>query len=358
MKKLKKLFYSLYYYNITMYTWNYTNYINWRNNGCSVNQEVTQLLCQNNELAELKYLDRLPNLAILNISNNRFTSLDCVINTSIRELYCNNNQLENINQAFQLTNLIILCCIRNNIVDINNITNTPMLRIFNCSHNNITNINAVNNLHNLQIINYDNNPITVSRDIVEQTNNINEGQDVYSDRENVHNHHIQTCVIDSINNIMICNPMYDINAEQLVSDDNILTDRVKAYILEYCSQSTIIMALNISFARLLFFVWNRIIINKHATEIKNILNENIMASAGFCFTGRFTSLLNCLVGFDELVNINISDNDQIGHIISQIRHRLQNNNNYTINNHKNIAVQELTQYGYSNDIIDEWVDYI
>ena len=41
-----------------------------------------------------------------------------------------------------------------------------------------------------------------------------------------------------------------------------------------------------------------------------------------CFTGRMSRLINCLNGFDDLVEIKISDKEQIGNIIVTIRNKL------------------------------------
>ena len=42
-----------------------------------------------------------------------------------------------------------------------------------------------------------------------------------------------------------------------------------------------------------------------------------------CFTGRMSRLINCLNGFDELVQINISENEQIGQIIILVREQFR-----------------------------------
>ena len=66
-----------------------------------------------------------------------------------------------------------------------------------------------------------------------------------------------------------------------------------------------------------------------------------------CFTGRITRLVNCLNGFTDLVKINISDNQQIGNIIVIIKEKLQLDNNYSVEKHKELVIKELTNRGYS-----------
>ena len=69
-------------------------------------------------------------------------------------------------------------------------------------------------------------------------------------------------------------------------------------------------------------------------------------------------LINCLNGFDELVQINISENEQIGQIIILVKEQLESQNMYSLEKHKEIVKEELTNRGYQNEIINEWINYI
>ena len=97
-------------------------------------------------------------------------------------------------------------------------------------------------------------------------------------------------------------------------------------------------------------------INSNKDEIKRILSLEMTDSLCKCFTGRISRLINCLNGFDDLVNINISDTEQIGQIISLIAEQL--NNDYNVDKHREIAQQELLTRGYSQDVINEWISFI
>ncbi len=77
-----------------------------------------------------------------------------------------------------------------------------------------------------------------------------------------------------------------------------------------------------------------------------------------CFTGRMSRLINCLNGFDDLVEIKISDKEQIGNIIVAIRNKLIENNTYSVDLHKEIVKKELIELQYSDDIITEYLEYI
>jgi hypothetical protein len=74
-----------------------------------------------------------------------------------------------------------------------------------------------------------------------------------------------------------------------------------------------------------------------------------------CFTGRMSRLVNCLNGFDELVNIKIADNEQISQIIIAVKNELENENKYDIGLHKETVIDRLTNMGYDVSVINEWV---
>ena len=114
----------------------------------------------------------------------------------------------------------------------------------------------------------------------------------------------------------------------------------------------------ITFEELLLHTFSRIDINEHKDEILNILNIELIDSLCKCYTGRMSRLINCLNGFDPLVSINISDSEQIGQIISIIKDKLIDNNEYTIEKHKEIVTIELQHRNYVKETINEWIQYI
>jgi hypothetical protein len=58
---------------------------------------------------------------------------------------------------------------------------------------------------------------------------------------------------------------------------------------------------------------------------------------GVCFTGRISRLVNCLSGFDDIINIGISDSEQLGIIISVVKNHLLDTGTYTLELHRSIA---------------------
>ena len=86
--------------------------------------------------------------------------------------------------------------------------------------------------------------------------------------------------------------------------------------------------------------------------------EEIQNAICKCFTGRMSRLINCLNCFTPLVNVVIDDNQQIGNIIILIRDKLKNSETYSVERHKELVRKELRERGYTDNIIEEWIEYI
>lgn len=145
-----------------------------------------------------------------------------------------------------------------------------------------------------------------------------------------------------------------------VLKDNILTDEVKKIIVDYFNSEEIHCLLNITFSELFLYVWQRC---KDNNEIRVILNSEISDSYGTrgaylwlckCFTGRISRLLNCLNGFYPDIQINISNNEQISNIILLLMKKYANNFELL----KEEIKKELKERNYSDEIINEWLNYI
>jgi hypothetical protein len=128
---------------------------------------------------------------------------------------------------------------------------------------------------------------------------------------------------------------------QYILQDSILTEDTKEILLEYQRHTDVYSVLDITFAELLMYVINRIDINEHKDEIKNILNIEMNKSVCKCFTGRILRLVNCLAGYDPLVSIQIADNEQIANVISTVDRNLTNENSYSVEIHKELVSKQL-----------------
>jgi hypothetical protein len=260
------------------------------------------------------------------------------------------------------------------IVGDNNITEIPdeIGRLTNLielivSYNLITNINTnIINCRSLQLFRYNGNPVeNISPSVTRfLRNTIGYSKDdrqleVYDDNQNIHNHIIQESIRKSIMNII--NQNLKIDEDKIMSeiyDDSILSLKTKKLIEEYSKDTYYHSVLLITFKELLLHVWEIIEANDHKDEIKSILNNEILDSECKCFTGRLSRLVNCLNGFSNLIEIKISDNQQIGNIIIIIRNELISQNSYSIEEHKKKVIEELKTRGYDDVVINEWIEEI
>jgi len=62
-------------------------------------------------------------------------------------------------------------------------------------------------------------------------------------------------------------------------------------------------------------------------------------------------LVNCLSGFDDDVVIKISDNEQIGNVLSAMRTKYENNDEFREN-----AIKQLLELRYDLSVINEWIN--
>jgi len=245
-----------------------------------------------------------------------------------------------------------------NINSLNGIENLVNLTISKSSENQLTSLNGIENLINLTELQYQNNLINhIPPNLVRRLNRFKNGQNVYNDGQNVHNHNIQESIRTSVNNILKMKPTIT-DTTDLILNDTILTNETKEILMEYKNSKDIYSALNITFEELLLYVFNRIEINEHKDEIKQVLNAEMIDSVCKCFTGRMSRLINCLNGFDPLVNIQIAGNEQIGQVIQVIRVNLERENKYEIELHKELVREELRERKYDESLIEEWILHI
>ena len=336
---------------------------------------------------EIKYLT---NLTYLDLSNNRIRIIPEEIKylINLKTLYLYYNEIDIIpNEIKYLISLEILELNSNEIIIIpKEIKYLINLKKLNLCNNEIKiipneirylknlikfyiNINFIKNIPNSIIycvnlieFNYENNEIeNISPIITRFLNKLynNNQLQVYYDNQNIHNHAIQESIFNSIVNII--NQNYIINNTEIINNiiqDNILTEKTKKLLIEYCENKDVHSNTQLTFEELLSNVWTLINILDTKNEIKSILNTEINDSECKCFTGRISRLINCLNGFTDLVHVIIGDNQQIGNIIILIKEKLELENNYSIEKHKELVKKELIERSFNNEKIEEWINYI
>jgi len=141
-------------------------------------------------------------------------------------------------------------------------------------------------------------------------------------------------------------------------DNTILTHETKQALIEYSQCTDIHTMLNITFEELLTAVF--IEINTFSSGVQasilQVMNTEMSDSICKCFTGRLSRLVNCLSGFSDKVNINISKEDgtdEISNIIITLKNKITN-----IDELKQAIIHEMNERGYTQDIIDEWLLYV
>lgn len=307
---------------------------------------------------------KLTNLQILNLSYNKIKNIPEGI-SRLRNLVIlglRDNNIQVIPQAFfELTYLDNLDIAHNKIREIPElIYRLVNLRVLYVTDNLLTTLPyGIYHLRRLEAVYHDGNPYGfVPQDVIrtiENTHNINT---TYRDSQSVHKNSVQQSLKKSLQNIVAEVHNRDENVIPEILADKLLTHECKDNILIFCSDTSVHSILALSFEDVLRAVSNRIRINTNSDQIKTILNTEMMDSKSVCFTGRISRLVNSLSGFDDLVCINISQNEQIGSVIANIRSKLEQTGQYTYQQHFSQSKIALEELGYDSHTIDDWIKYI
>ncbi len=374
----------------TLKRWNMSDYVAWVERGCpeeqvlsinlsasiifksceivpeTVNLKIKTLYLDSNQLKNVpSVVWTLTTLKSLHLSSNNLTNISDEIRglVNLESLYLSHNRLTSIPAEIRgLVNLKYLDIGDNKLsalpVELGELTNIQTIRTIN---NNIQTIPAeIGNLQLLEYLYISGNPIEF---LPQNIRNILTGQfkaqRIYNDTQSVHNHTIQQSIKASITRLISIKPT--LNSESVIAeiiDDTVLTKETKDLLIQYSESESLIIEMNLCFLDVLTAVWNRIVVNENATEIKSVLNSEMKDTECKCFTGKISRLVNCLSGIDELVEIKISENEQIGNVISTVRNNLESVNQYSAELHKSLATTALRELGYTEQVIDMWTKYI
>jgi len=221
-------------------------------------------------------------------------------------------------------------------------------------------------LDNLHVFQYSNNPIEYIPPNLQRrlARGLRNHQNIYGDKQSIHNSTIQASFRKALNNlmrdiIMIDNNMYELVLNQ-ITQDTVLTEKAKSQLVEYSENTDVHIELHVNFKEILCFVWNRILCSsvEEGDEIKKILSQEMDDADCMCFTGRITRLVNSLNGFFPDITIEINSTEQIGNIMEIIRKRLKAENRYSVEIFKDEVSKALTERQYELSVIEEWLEYI
>ena len=349
-------------------------------------------------------IGQLQNLQELNLCNNEIIRIFPEIGQlqQLHELYLNGNQIKNLcSEIGQLQHLQELYLSNNQIKNVcPEIGQLQHLQTLDLSNNQIKNIcHEIGQLQNLQILylyynqitmiptnirmdicmGYINNPDLSYLGILFGTPNkehnipcvqqflnrkkyiggirINIYNDSESESENIHKLSIKT-IKNSIFNLL--NTYYEINTKNEMNnyiEDLVLTNKTKQLITKYISIKWINSHFGCAFEEIFKAIWNEICTLQidSQNEVKNRLNEEIDNSECKCYTGCISRLVNCLSGYSNKVLMKLSDAELIGNIISLVRSKYIDSDIDTI---KKIITDELIEYNFDQDVIEEWISYI
>jgi len=242
--------------------------------------------------------------------------------------------------------------------------NLPLLQQLWLDYNRLTAIpTAFINLRRITHFDYSGNPIEYINPILQRwinqiglQNNIRK-LNIYTDDQNVHNSRIQESIRQSIYRVLETKPRLDIITciDQILKDKDLNMVTIEA-LVEYSKDKDIHSIIGITFSELLNVVWDLIQKHEARSEIKKVLNQEMTDSICKCFTGRLARLINSLNGFDPRVSIQISDTEAVGNIIVLIRDKL--GQSYSVEIHRELFQKEMTDRGFEQTIIDEWMQFI
>jgi Leucine-rich repeat (LRR) protein len=129
--------------------------------GLEMLANLQQLYLSNNQLTEINGLEKLVNLKKLDLSSNQLTEtkgLEKLVN--LQGLYLSNNQLTEIKGLKNLVNLKQLYLSRNQLTEISGLENLVNLQQSHLSNNQLTKINGLKKLVNLKQLHLSNNQLT------------------------------------------------------------------------------------------------------------------------------------------------------------------------------------------------------
>lgn len=341
-----------------------------RNKIASIPNSITNLkslkylYLRDNKLKEIpEYINELVNLRQLDISKNILDQFpESVIKlNNLCTLLISENQIEIIpNTIIALKNLEKLDLYQNEIKEIpSSIYQLSELSYLSLEYNQITLLPS--SLGRMQKCNLrlSHNPIEyIPPNVARLLERQKVSNSIYSDLENIHNHHIQECIRYSIDNILNDNiPYHNQNYLSQLLENNHMEEKTKQLIFEYMDDKSIHVILNITFKDLFGYIWNRIVNHQNHNEMLKILSDEMKKAECKCFIGKLTRLVSVLDGYYDDVVIEISENEQISNVILMIRSKYINQN-IDDEEIKKIIEKELSERTFDRNLIKEWIDHL
>jgi len=134
--------------------------VSWVQHNCNSLKVIVLRLKSHNRLNQLKYLEKLRNLEVLNVSHNQLRDLAGVERCEqLRALVANDNKITSIDCVIHLFNLNTLVLSRNYLQDITCVRSVVTLKKLSCSHNQLRKIPDLSRLVQLTEVRLNDNLI-------------------------------------------------------------------------------------------------------------------------------------------------------------------------------------------------------
>jgi len=150
---------------------------------------------------------------------------------------------------------------------------------------------------------------------------------IYNNPQNVHDVHVQRNVSSSVGKLIELT-----HGKQLPSVHEVVRAlygmfsiivrmfgfHPVCHVFRWCDDPTISSIHGVTYKELLTRMYVVVSEHKDRAGLEEIMRDDIRVSIGYCFTGRFTRLINVLTGFVEGVGVSLSPKEQMQGRIAQV----------------------------------------
>ena len=251
--------------------------------------QLRDLSCEYNQLTRLHGLENCTQLRELACNYNLLTSLVEIRNcVHIEKLLCQDNRLTELTGIDAYTQLQQLDCHANRLVSLRAIEGCEQLQHLDCGNNRLYTLSSLVYLRNLVRINHRGNPLGIQtaqvRRFLATPTHQGSTSTVYTDRQNVHDIHVQKCVCESIKQLLT-DPVPQFSIDMVLESG--LDQCAIQLLFGFCEDVSVHSIHLLTYLELLGYVWARIDRSEHKDELIKILGEQITDAECKCFTGRF-----------------------------------------------------------------------
>ena len=135
-----------------------------------------------------------------------------------------------------------------------------------------------------------------------------------------------------------------------------LSPKAKTLFMEYCESKEIHSILQVTYKdvaeRVVSWMYSQP--SEVWNEIIKVLETEILASEGKCFTGRISRLVSCLDGFHPDIRVSIASSDQISNRVLAVISKAKTEN-LSRDKTESLVKQELMELELEGDQLKDWL---